>query len=197
MNWWDFLGSSAVGALVTQAGLYLRARWKNKTDITKNAQDMAEIHNYLFPFLLDNTECNWIVIFRGTNSAGKIAPGKILKVSGVYEDTRSVPRIIDDIQDWRADAHYYQLFSEMMTNGFVKIRTADLPEESKLKTIYTQQGVTYSEIYHLTTTKADDKVFYCTIASTTVEKFSNKERYHVDIVISRLRNIFDKQKNVL
>lgn len=197
MDWTDFLGGGATGALITQLGTIYREWRKGKVDMVKNAQDMAEIHNTLFPMLLEKTSCNRVMIFRATNTAGVIAPGKILKISAVYEDTRDMSRIIDDIQDWRADAPYYQMFSELVTNGAVKKHTIDLQDDSKLKTIYTAQGVLYNEIYHLTTTPKNDKVFFCSIGTSKVNDFNQADRYYIDIVVNRLQNIFEKHKRVL
>ncbi len=197
MDWSEFLGGSATGALITQIGNVIQEWRKNRVNMVQNAQDMAEIHNTLFPMLLEKTHCNRVMIFRATNTAGVIAPGKILKISVVYEDTRDMSRIIDDIQEWRADAAYYQIFSELVTNGVVRKHTEDLQVDSKLRTIYTAQGLLYNEIYHLTTTPKNDKVFFCSIGSSRVNEFTQGDRYYIDIVVNRLQNIFEKHKRVL
>lgn len=196
MDWMEFLSGSAAGAVITEVGRYIREKRKNKIDLTKNAQDMAEITNQIFPSILENTLFNRVMIFKATNSAGVIAPGKILKVTAIYEDVRDLDRIIDDIQEWKADNHYYKIFSDVLTQGQVQLITDEMPD-SKLKTIYKNQGIKYSEIYHLTTTPDNSKVFYISIASSMVGNASSEARYYIDVAVDKLRNIFDAHKKVL
>ena len=197
MDWTEFFSGSAAGAIVTEVGRYLREKSKRKVDISQNARDMAEITNSLFPLILEETLANRVVIYRATNSAGVIAPGKTLKVTAIYEDSREVNRLLEDIQDWKADSHYYQLFSNILTEGCTKIVTSELPVDCKLNTLNKAHLVKYSEIYHLTTTPDNAKVFYISIDSTIVDSFDTQSKYHIEIAINKLRNIFEKHKHHL
>lgn len=196
MDWTEFLSGSAAGALVTEIGRYVREKRKGKIDLAENARDMTEITNQIFPSILENTLFNRVMIFKATNSAGVIAPGKVLKVTAIYEDVRELERIIDDIQEWKADAQYYSIFSDILTKGQIYLNTDDL-QESKLKAMYKAQGIKYAEAYHLVTTPDNSKVFYVSIASSLVNSPSSEARYIIDVAVDKLRTIFDKHKKVL
>jgi hypothetical protein len=65
-------------------------------------------------------------------------------------------------------------------------------KEGLLKRIYLRDGVKYSEVYYLMET--DDSFIYMTFSTTDDnEKFEDpNDRVEIDIAVSKIRNIFEK-----
>lgn len=195
-SWSEFLAGSATAAIVKEGISYIRRKTEVKADIAENAKDIAEIHR-IMESIVRETFFDRFLIFVGQDSAGVLAAGKNLYVTAQYEkinmENETLKPIQDDIQRWKSDTHYYDLFSEMLTKGKVAIKTADMPE-SKLKDIYVTQGVKASKLYHLMTTKDNANVFYCSVASTVVDEAKPEDRFLIDSAVDKLINIFKKHQ---
>lgn len=194
-DWSGFLGGSAVTALIQGGWQYLNKRKEAKVDLSQNIKDIAEVHNIMERVVAD-TFFNRFIIFVAEDSAGILAAGKNLYVTAQYEKVaqeEGIEPIIDIIQRWKADAEYYKIFSEMLTEGKLVLKTADMPP-SKLRDIYAMQGIKMSKVYHLMTTKNHSKVFYCSIASTVKDEAPIEDRVYIESAIDKLIGIFARHK---
>ena len=195
-SWSEFLAGSAVAKVVEEAYKYRRKKMESKVDMAENARDIADVHR-IMESIVRETYFDRFMVFVGEDSAGVLAAGKNLYITAQYEkinlENESLTHICEDIQRWKADTPYYDLFSEMLTKGNVTIKTETMPS-SKLKDIYTTQKIKISKLYHLMTTKDSDKVFFCSIASTRVDEAKADDRFLIDSSVDKLINIFNKHR---
>ena len=148
-SWSEFLAGSAVAKGLDEVIRYYRRKNEVKVDMAANARDIADIHR-IMESVVRETFFDRFIIFVGEDSAGVLAAGKNLYVTAQYEKINTekdetLSYISDDIQRWKADTSYYDLYSEMLTKGKVTVKTEDLPE-SKLKDIYITQKVKVAKI---------------------------------------------------
>lgn len=191
----EFLAGGTVTALVQGGFRYLAKRKENKVDLAQNTADIRQIHK-IMQDIIDETLMNRFLVFVGEDSAGILAAGKNLFVSCQYEKINKeegLEPILDDIQRWKADESYYDIFSDMLRHGQAVIKTDTMPE-GKLKDLYMAQGVKCAKVFHLMTTKKLDKVFYCSIATTIRDEIKLEDKVKVDSAIDKLRTIFQKHK---
>lgn len=196
-SWSEFLAGSATAAVVKEGISYVRRKTEKKVDMAENARDIAEIHR-IMENIVEETSYNRVCLFMGEDSAGVLAAGKNLYITAQYEkinrnQDERLEYISDQIQRWKADSPYYDLYSEMLTKGMVSIQYSTMPP-SKLKNIYTAQNVKSAKVYHIMTTKDSAKVFFCSVASTLMEEPSASDMVIVDSTIDKLINIFKKHK---
>ncbi len=196
-SWSEFLAGSAVAKVVEEVVKYRRRKLESKIDMASNAKDIADIHR-IMESVVDETNYNMVLVMCGEDSAGVLAAGKNLYITAQYEKiNRSMDERIDyiseQIQRWKADVSYYDLYSEMLTKGMVQLKYDTMPS-SKLKDIYTSQNVKSARVYHLMTTKDSAKVFYCSVASTLKDEPSASDRVIIDSAIDKLTNIFQKHR---
>ena len=161
-SWSEFLAGSGIAALI-QAGIkYYQTKAAKKVNLSENTHDIALVHE-MMEYVVDHTLFDRFMIFEGEDSAGVLSVGKRLYVTAHYEKfdrfNEKLESIKHLVQRWEADHQYYRMYSEMLGNEKVIIRTKEMPD-SKLKNIYLTQDVKYSEIGHLMTTKDNGSVFY-------------------------------------
>lgn len=194
-DWSEFLGGSAITALIQGGWQYMNKRKETKVDLGQNIKDISEIHS-IMESVVAETFFNRFIIFVGEDSAGILAAGKNLYVTAQYEkiaQEEGLEPIIDIIHRWKADTAYYKIFSEVLTNGFVRLKTAEM-ENSKLKDIYTMQNIKLSKVYHLMTTKDHSRVFYCSVASTVKDDTTTEDKVFIESSIDKLRDIFARHR---
>lgn len=194
-SWSEMLGGGLVTLLVTKWLEYRAQKRGAKVDMAQNSKDIAEVYR-IMRHTIKASVYERVMVFVGEDSAGILAVGKNLYVTCQYEeiDPDSLIREIrEDIQRWRADAEYYEVYSEMLRKGCVEVKTVDLPN-SKLKTIYEMQGIKSAFICHLMTTKDHSKVFFCSIATTVRETPSSEDRFIINSSVDRLVEIFNRHK---
>jgi len=195
-SWSEFLAGSAVAKVVEEVVKYRRRKLETKVDMAENARDIADVHR-IMESIVRETFFDRFILFYAEDSAGVLAAGKNLYVTAQYEklspENERLKHIQDEIQRWKADTPYYDIFSEMLTKGFLTIKTESMPP-SKLKDIYVSQKVKVSKIYHLMTTRDSSKVFFCSIASTVVEEAKEDDRFLMDSAVDRLTSIFQKHR---
>lgn len=196
-SWSEFLAGSGTAVAIKETFSYLRRKAEAKIDMASNAKDIADIHR-IMESVVDETDYNRVCVFLGEDSAGVLAAGKNLYITAQYEkinrsQDERLEYISDQIQRWKADTPYYDLYSEMLTKGKVSIKYDTMPP-SKLKDIYTAQNVKSAKVYHLMTTKDSAKVFYCSVASTLKDEPSASDRVIIDSAVDKLINIFKKHQ---
>lgn len=196
-SWSEFLAGSGTAVAIKETFGYIKRKTERKVDMAENARDIAEIHR-IMEAIVEETSYNRVVVMCGEDSAGILAAGKNLYITAQYEKINKgqderLEHISDQIQRWKADTPYYDLYSEMLTKGYISIKYENLPP-SKLKDIYTAQNIKSARIYHLMTTKDSAKVFYCSIASTLKDEPSASDRVIIDSAIDKLTNIFKKHQ---
>ena len=195
-SWSEFLAGSAVAKVVEEVVKYRRRKLETKIDMGENARDIADVHR-IMESIVRETFFDRFMVFVGEDSAGVLAAGKNLYITAQYEkvstENETLSTIAHEIQRWKADTQYYDLFSEMLTKGKVNVKTETMPD-SKLKDIYLTQGVKTAKIYHLMTTRDSSKVFFCSIASTVVSEAKADDRFLIDSAVDRLTNIFQKHR---
>lgn len=196
-SWSEFLAGSAVAKVVEEVVKYRRRKLETKVDMASNAKDIADIHR-IMESVVEDTSYNRVCVFLGEDSAGVLAAGKNLYITAQYEkinrsQDERLEHISDQIQRWKADTSYYDLYSEMLTKGVASIKY-DIMPPSKLKNIYTAQNVKSARVYHLMTTKDSAKVFFCSVASTLKEEPSASDMVIIDSAVDKLISIFQKHR---
>jgi len=195
-NWSEFLGGTTIGYIVKEAISYWKKKNELKVNVAQTTRDIVEIFN-IMKHCVSETHFNRFMIFVAEDSAGLIAVGKSIYATALYEwlnpeieDTKSV---ISEVQRWRADAEYYEMFCQMLTNGSAELVTREMPV-CKLKDLYVSCNVKTSKVFHLMTTKDNSKVFYCSVASSTTETSSPSDRLVIDSSVDKLIEIFRRHK---
>lgn len=196
-SWSEFLAGSAVAKVVEEVVKYRRRKLESTVNMADNARDIADIHR-IMESVVEETSYNRFLLCLGEDSAGVLAAGKNLYITAQYEkinrsEDERLEHISDQIQRWKADINYYDLYSEMLTKSKVTVKTETMPE-SKLKDIYTTQRIKSAKLYHLMTTMDSSKIFFCSIASTRVEEAKADDRFLIDSAVDRLTNIFQKHR---
>ena len=196
-SWSEFLAGSATAAVVKETFSYFKRKTESRVDMAANARDIADIHR-IMESVVEETSYNRFLLCVGEDSAGVLAAGKNLYITAQYEKIHKgqderLEHICDQIQRWKADTPYYDIYSEMLTKGMVQI-TYDTMPQSKLKDIYTTQNIKSARVYHLMTTKDSAKVFYCSVASTLKNELSAADRVIIDSAVDKLINIFKKHQ---
>lgn len=195
-SWSEFLAGSAVAKLVEEIVRYRRRKLETTVNMADNARDIADVHR-IMESIVRETHFDRFILFVGQDSAGVLAAGKNLYVTAQYEkistENEALKPIQDDIQRWKADSPYYDVFSEMLTKGKTTVKTSTMPD-SKLKDIYLAQGVKVAKIYHLMTTRDSSMVFFCSVASTRVEEAKADDRFLIESAVDKLTNIFQKHR---
>ena len=194
-SWSEFLAGTATAKAFEEILRYYRRKNEVKVDMAQNARDIAEVHRVM-ETVVRETMFDRFIIFMGEDSAGVLAAGKNLYITAQYEkldpDSKLHP-IIQDIQRWKADTPYYDIYSEMLTKGCCDILTENM-KPGKLKDIYATQGIKMAKVYHLMTTKDCSKVFFLSIASTFVSEASAEDRFQISSAVDRLADIFNRHK---
>jgi len=191
----EFLAGGSITLLLREAISFIKRKTEYKVDLAKNTADIANVHR-IMEGVVRATFYDRFMVFYAEDSAGILAAGKNLYVTAQYEKLSTeheITPIIDNIQRWKADTPYYEMFSKMLTDGVVKMRTEDM-QPCKLKDIYTMQGVKSCKVYHLMTTKDNAKVFYCSVASTVREEATDEDRVIISSAIDKLIDIFGRHK---
>lgn len=193
----EFLAGSAMGIVVKEGISYLKRKTETKVDLAQNTRDISNVHR-IMENVVNTTFYNRFMVFVGEDSAGVLAAGKNLYVTAQYEklaheEGKEIKPIIDQIQRWKADTTYYDMFSKMLSEGVVKIKTEDMPP-CRLKDIYLMQGVKSCKVYHLMTTKDYSKVFYCSVASTIREEATDEDRVVIGSAVDKLTDIFKRHQ---
>jgi hypothetical protein len=193
----EFLAGSAIGIVVKEGISYWKRKTETKVDLAQNTKDISDVHR-IMENVVSNTFYNRFMVFVGEDSAGILAAGKNLYITAQYEkllqeEGVEIKPIIDTIQRWKADTNYYDMFSKMLSEGSVKIKTSDMPP-SRLKDIYLMQGVKSCKVYHLMTTKDHSKVFFCSVASTIREEATDEDRVVIGSAIDKLIDIFKRHQ---
>jgi hypothetical protein len=186
-----------MGIVVKEGISYWKRKTETKVDLAQNTKDISDVHR-IMEHVVNTTFYNRFMVFVGEDSAGVLAAGKNLYVTAQYEKIThdegvEIRPIIDQIQRWKADANYYDMFSKMLSEGSVKVKTHDM-SPCRLKDIYLMQGVKSCKIYHLMTTKDHSKVFYCSVASTVREEATDEDRVVIGSAVDKLTNIFNRHK---
>ena len=192
----EFLAGSAMGIVVKEGISYWKRKTETKIDLAQNTKDISNVHR-IMENVVNTTFYNRFMVFVGEDSAGVLAAGKNLYVTAQYEKIYSedgdIKPIIDTIQRWKADTPYYEMFSKMLADGSVRLKTSEMPQ-CRLKDIYLMQGVKSCKVYHLMTTNDNSKVFYCSVASTIREEATDEDRVVIGSAIDKLIDIFNRHK---
>lgn len=195
-SWSEFLAGSSVTAITQEVIRYYRKKSEAKFSLAENTADIAKIH-YCMEEVVNTTKYERFMVFKGEDSAGVLAAGKKLFVTAMYEklcrDNETISSVSHLVQRWEADTHYYQLFSQMLSNGKVIIRTDELPN-CKLKALYKTQGVKQCEVGHLMTTKNSALVFYYSVAILVDGDPGAEDEAIKDGNISIIKDIFQKHR---
>lgn len=194
-SWSELLGGGLTTLLVSKYIEYRKRKKEARVDMAQNSKEIAEVFR-IMRHIAKATFYPRVMVFVGEDSAGVLAVGKNLYVTCQYEEIIEecgMSEIREEIQRWRADAAYYDIYSEMLMKGFVLVKTKDMPP-SKLKTIYEMQGIKSAYICHLMTTKDHSKVFYCSIASNTKEEPTQEDTFIINSSVDKLVEIFARHK---
>lgn len=194
-SWSELLGGGLTTLLVSKYIDYRRRRKEAKVDMAQNSRDIAEVYR-IMRHVTKASFFDRVMVFVGEDSAGILAVGKNLYITCQYEEIdgeSTVQEIREDIQRWRADAPYYDIYSEMLMKGVSIVKTEDMPD-GKLKNIYKMQGIKSAYLCHLMTTKDHSKVFFCSIASSARDTPTEEDMFIINSSVDRLVEIFARHK---
>jgi len=120
------LAGSATAAIVKEGISYVRRKAEVKINMADNAKDIADVHR-IMESIVRETHFDRFLILVGEDSSGVLAAGKNLYVTAQYEkissENEALKSIQNDIQRWKSDTPYYEMFSEMIAKGKVSIKT--------------------------------------------------------------------------
>jgi hypothetical protein len=194
-SWSEFLAGGSIVKIIDIAAKYYLKKKEVKVDVAQNIRDIEAVH-HIMEKVVAETFFNRFIIFVGEDSAGILAAGKNLYITAQYEKIahdEGLDPIIDLIQRWKADTCYYGMFSKVLSDGQLLLKTSEM-DECKLKDIYQMQNIKLSKVFHLMTTKDSAKVFYCSIASTVKETITVEDKVVIDSSIDKLREIFGRHR---
>lgn len=194
-SWSEMLGGGLVTLLVSKYLEYRKQKRGARVDMAQNSKDIAEVYR-IMRHVTKASFFDRVMVFVGEDSAGILAVGKNLYITCQYEEIEPespVQEIREDIQRWRADAPYYDVYSEMLMKGVAIVKTEEMPE-GKLKNIYKMQGIKTAFICHLMTTKDHSKVFFCSIASSVKDEPTEEDMFIINSSVDKLVEIFARHK---
>lgn len=196
----EFLAGSTALFLVTKFFEWVKHLRNSRVDLAQNMRDIQEIH-MVMESLVKETSFERISIFYAEDSAGVIAPGKIMYITAIYEKTHQtddgqIRSIIKQIQRWESDTHYYGMISDVISRGHVELLTANMPD-SNLKNLYLSDGIRYSNVFHLLTTKSKAKIYYCSVVTRATINPHLDDKVHLVSAISIIKDIFKRHSKYL
>lgn len=196
----EVLAGSTTLFLVTKLFKWIEG-WRNsKVDLAQNMRDIQEIH-MVMEELVKETSYERITIFYAEDSAGIIAPGKIMYITAIYEkthqnDDNQIRSIIKSIQRWESDTPYYGMISDVISRGHIELITENMPN-SNLKDLYKSDNIKYSNVFHLLTTKNKSKVYYCSVVTRATINPHVDDRVYLTSAISKIKDLFKRNSKYL
>lgn len=143
--------------------------------------------------VIDDTCIQRVLVMKTENGGGKPRLGAHLYASILYEAFKApLSSTKNDYQRILVDDMYVKMLSDIGPTTHNNLSVNKM-KDGLLKRIYLRDGVRYSEVYYLTET--DDSFIYMTFSTTDEnERFEEpNDRVEIDIAVSKIRNIFEKQ----
>lgn len=197
-TWWVYLlYAGLVGPVIPAALAGLRAlrRERQVRRLGDGFRDLAEVHRVLMD-LINVVNARRALVIVAHNHFTTPSPHRQARVTVMYEATeKGARRVWRDWEGWPVDPQYAQLLSDLFRDGFVQLVTADMDENSALASHYKADGVTFSEVYRLGCN--DKAMWYLSINfDMPLEERTSKHVADVRANVSRLRNIYDKDRSL-
>lgn len=129
-----------------------------------------------------------VLVFSGHNGGGLPTPGKpfVIKAQTGWSRKPGADPMRRYNFDIPVDSHYSRMLETLVKDGKVQLDTHDIPNDARLKTYQTSEGVTHSIMYFLRV--IDNEVIYMSVASYD-RPFSKDEEVELDLAVERVRSI--------
>jgi len=138
-----------------------------------------------------------VIVYRGHNCGGMPTPGKPFFVRAFYGWSKDKNKDPMDRYDFEisVDLHYMKVLEEVLITdkgGLSKQKVSEMPEGSRLRMFYENEGVVESRLYFLAV--VEEELLYCSVASYK-EPFSAGCANEIDLRIEQLRSALDDRIN--
>ena len=105
-----------------------------------------------------------VLLLSTANGGGLPSPAGPLYISAIDEaPDANIPPVLDRVQGIRTDKHYEQMLMRIIDNGFVEIKTSELPD-CLLRDYYLSDKIEYAIVYAVAS--LEDKFVYLSVAWT-------------------------------
>ncbi len=191
------------GVVVTSLGTLLLKHYLEKradheesdAEVKFSLSEINEIHQR-FLDLEQTTKVDRFLILKAEN--GKSNP-KFASV--VFEQYRDRTLFVAALVYTKivVDSYYSEMLKDGEQHGILKMTTATMPENARLRGFYEAEGVHHSNLYFLgsqaTESKTNDKriVWYCTLATKKTDKFTKAEELSLQTFVDFVKLIFDNR----
>lgn len=147
-------------------------------------------------FVISETDAERILVFKIENGGGIIKPGVQLYYSVIYEDFEKAKfdSTKDRFQRIHLDSEALTMLSQAIDKKSIAVDASMLPQNSMMFGIWEQQGITYSEYYHLQSTKKC--VFFCSVSTTSVTRLFASPMQHsiVSLSVEKIRQLLNGKR---
>lgn len=185
INWGDLLSSPVIVTLTTSvtAGLgwlgvklynYIKekpSRLNKKLEkaYTDSLRSIAIVYSTILA-LEKQPEIDRVFLVELSNGGNKPRPGSKLSAKGIYIELdelklkHSKQELLKRYEDVQVDDKYIMMCIEAQQNGRY-IFNVENHSDCLLKSIYTREGIVYSEIFHIYTDHLAEKMFILSVAT--------------------------------
>lgn len=194
--WEIILGSGVIAALIAAAPKLMETFYAIRKQTGKDEiKNVTLIYEELKNMINQSEKIDRIMILKTTNGGGKPKLGVKIYATALYQDTRPPHQITKySYQKLEIDPHYMKMLNDCEINNHVSLVVPRMPHDALLRHIYIEEGIKYSEIYHIRNTK--NSFYYMSISSHQTTRFTNPtERLTINIGVSNIRNLFKNIKD--
>lgn len=126
-----------------------------------------------------------VLLLSTANGGGLPNPSGPLYITAIDEAPDSdMPSVLERIQGVRTDKHYEKLIMQLIDNGFVEVKTSELPD-CVLRDYYLSDGIEYAIVFAVA--PLSDKFVYLSVAWTI--DMSNEFEMFKSFIRARATNI--------
>jgi hypothetical protein len=183
-------------AIVTTLGIKIWEyflSWKRQIEADSNAQRITNILAVVSALdeLVEQSKIGRAMLFVGSNGGMLPRPGHLYKVQCVYGNSEKEKGqvLVDRYEYVVPDRQYMGILTELITlKDCVRLSVDEMPERSMLKDIYLSEGVKYSYMFYLGSTKSE--LYYCSVASYDENLDDPSTRSKIDLAINLIRSKF-------
>lgn len=148
-------GAGAIGpVLVRQFFKYLANRDSaaNQRRHIEGLKRITKIYDELNQVIACDSNIARVMVIRSSNSGQIPSPGCRIFIRILHESYRSLSDSIIHSNLWderQADHHYIELVRKIAQEGYVDLRTDEMPEDAALKSVYVASQTERAKVYRL------------------------------------------------
>jgi len=204
------LNSSGLALILTGIGWFIRRvytdykenrKQKKKENYLIGLRSIAKVYNAM-ESLQETDEITRVLLLEISNGGNCPMPGSRMYASAInvkHDDQLAGRELLSKYEKVQIDDHYI--------NMCVSIKEAGEPykidvnnentSDSLLKSFYTAEGITYSEIYHVYTDGEEEKMFIISISTMNEGELFRRDgiRAIIRTEVNVIRSAFEKYRN--